>query len=270
VILGATTSHKFQIVYGAASAVDLEVSGSVVVVSSASPPVFDGTNTGPFILASLTTAAGATADIVAGIASTKTRITECSVRNKDSSNSVTVTPRRTDGSQTTDGITVTLLPGEAYVYNGSIWMHMDSNGGLYPSVGNSATQAEMEAGTATNKYVTPQGVNWHPGACKAWAKHAFSGAVPQMSATWNVTSVTDSGPSRATPVIATDFSSANYAVTVSVEVASTTYSATTMCLIPVVRFGTQAAGTFTIDVVEIDIGQATDPAAVHWMAFGDQ
>jgi hypothetical protein len=128
----------------------------------------------------------------------------------------------------------------------------------------------MEAGTATDRFVTPQGVNWHPGVVKAWAKHAVSGGVPQMTVSWNVTSVTDSGACRAAPVIATDFSSANYAILYGFECNTTTYSATTVALIQTVRNGTQAAGGFTMDLLEIDIGQTTDPASWHWAALGDQ
>jgi hypothetical protein len=263
-ILGATTSHKLQLVYGAAAATDLEVSGSVVVVSTASPPVGDGTNTAPFILASLTNTAGATADIVAGIASTKTRITECSVRNKDGSNSVTVTPRRTDGSQTTDGLTVTLLPGEAYCYNGSIWLHFDSNGGLYPSVGNAATQAEMEAGAATNKYVTPQGVNWHPGAAKFWV--VFTGNSTTILASWNMTSITDGATGISTVTIATDFSSANWCVQATAEGTASTVAATRLP-----SCNTIAAGS--IIVFTCDAGAtpaAQDTVRTHVVGYGDQ
>jgi hypothetical protein len=91
-----------------------------------------------------------------------------------------------------------------------------------------------------------------------------------MTVTWNVTSVTDSAVSRVTPVIATDFSSVNYSVNATAEAATTTYSATTTCLICIIRNATQTATQFSIDLLEIDIGQATDPAAWHWQAFGDQ
>ena len=268
-LLGASTSFKLQLVYSAAAAVDLEVSGSVVVVSNASPPVVDGTNTLPFTLASLTNTAGATADLVSGIASTKSRIIDCCIRN-NSANDNSVTIRRTDGTNNVLNEKMNLLAGECAVYNGAIWLHKDTNGAIYPSVGNAATQAEMEAGTATTKYVTPQGVNWHPGVCKAWAKHTVSAGVPQMTKTWNVTSVTDSAACRVAPVIATDFSSADYAVVYGFECNTTTYSATTTALIPTIRNATLAAGGFTIDLVEIDIGQTTDPASWHWLAFGDQ
>lgn len=267
-LLGAGTGHKLQLVYSAAASVDLEVSGSVVVVSSASPPVFDGTNTGPFILASLTTAAGATADIVSGIASTKSRIRECTIRNKDASNANTITIRRTDGTNTTDTVTMTLLAGESAVYNGAVWLHYDTNGAIYPSVGNAATQAEMEGGTATNKYVTPQGVNWHPGACKAWVKAGITG---NILASWNITSLTDTGTGVMGITIATDFSSVNYACLVAVEATATTWAVanTRECHI---RSATIAAGSVSVDCVDntATTSLVKDPTTWHVAMFGDQ
>lgn len=71
-----------------------------------------------------------------------------------------------------------------------------------------ATQAQMEAATSNTVGVTPLSANWHPGACKAWCKADTAG---NMSASWNMTSVTDVGAGQITFNIATDFSSANWA-----------------------------------------------------------
>lgn len=265
-LVGPSTNNKINVASSAAATV--WIVGSAIVVSTASPPVVDGTNSGQLISASI---GASNRDVLVGAASMIKRLTEMSIRNAHASTSTDITVTRTDGSNTPEVIKCTLLAGEELLYNqAGSWLHYDSNGALYPSVGNSATQAEMEAGTATNKYVTPQGMNWHPGVAKAWAKHAVSGGVPQMTVSWNVTSVTDSAVCRAAPVIATDFSSANYALAVTVEPATTTYSATTTALCIVVRNGTLAAGGFTMDVLEFDIGQTTDPASWHWIAFGDQ
>jgi hypothetical protein len=223
----------------------------------------------PLIIASIT--GTTTTTIVTGAASLIKRVMEMTLRNNHASTSCDVTITREDGTNTNTVVKVTLLAGEWLTYNGaSSWLHYDSNGGLYPSVGNSATQAEMEAGTSTSKYVTPQGVNWHPGVAKAWAKSLVTATVPQMTVTWNITSITDSAVCRVAPVIATDFSSANYAIMYGFECNTTTYSATTTALIQCVRNATQAVGGFTMDLVEIDIGQTTDPAAWHWVCFGDQ
>lgn len=266
-LLGASTSHKLQLVYSAAAAVDLEVSGSVVVISTASPPVVDGTNTLPFVLASLTNTAGATADLVSGIASTKSRIIECSIHN-NSANSNAVTVRRTDGTNTADVENFTLLAGETAVWNGALWLHKDSNGAIYPSVGNAATQAEMEAGTAANKYVTPQGVNWHPGACKAWV---VAGVTANILASWNITSLTDTGTGVMGITIATDFSSVDYCCNVSVEATATTWAIanTRECHI---RSATRAAGTISVDCVDNTptTSLVKDPSTWHVSMYGDQ
>lgn len=263
-IVGPSISDKVQIVTSAAA--DIESTIHWISVDTSTPPVVQDVDSST--LASITTAT--TTDALVGAASTKKRVGWWSLRNNHGSTSCDVTIRAVDGTNTVDIIKCTLLAGEALHFTGSTWIHYDTNGGMYPSVGNAASQAEMEAGTATDKYVTPQGANWHPGVAKAWAKHAVSGGVPQMTVTWNVTSVTDSAVCRVAPVIATDFSSANYVINYGFECNTTTYSATTTALIQTIRNATQAVGGFTIDLVEIDIGQTTDPAAWHWVAFGDQ
>jgi hypothetical protein len=269
-LIGSSTSHILQIVTATGgSSIDFQF--DVIAVSTASPPVVDGDEFqhAPPAANPITTAT--TTPAVTGAASLIKRVMKGSIRNNHGSVTEIVTVQKTDGSETATIIHATLLAGEALLMNEvGTWLHYDVNGGIYPSVGNAATQAEMEAGTATNKYVTPQGVNWHPGVAKAWAKHTVTGAVPQMTVTWNVTSVTDSATCRVSPVIATDFSSANYAVMANAEAATTTYSATTTSLICVIRNATLAAGGFTLDLLECDIGQATDPASWHWVAFGDQ
>ena len=255
------------------SAADIEPNISVMQVDGASPPVvqiISASLNGP--RASITTATTTTVIDATGITNGHVlNWKHGSFYNNHATQATTLRVEHNDGTVTSILANVNLLAGETLVFTqGGVWLHYDSNGAVYPSVGNAASQAEMEAGTATDKFVTPQGVNWHPGVCKAWGKHAVSGAVPQMTATWNVTSVTDSGVSRVTPVIATDFSSANYAISANAEAATTTYSATTTCLICIIRNATPSVTQFTIDLLEIDIGQATDPAAWYWSAFGDQ
>lgn len=127
-MLGAGTGHKLQITTSAIS--DIEVSGSKVVVSNATPPVPDGTNTGPILPANFTTAAGPT-DIVAGVASAITRIDELQVRNNHATVACDVTLTRTDGTNPSTVYKCTLLPGESLSYSGGMWVHYDANGGIY-------------------------------------------------------------------------------------------------------------------------------------------
>jgi hypothetical protein len=266
-LLGSSTSHKVQVVVGTTGA-DIEISASVVLVSTASPPVVDGTNTAPIVRPSVTT--NVTDDSVVGTASKITRLMEMQVRNNHASTTTDITVQRTDGTSTTTVYKATLLAGESITYNGaSTWLHYDTNGAIYPSVGNSATQAEMEAGTATNKYVTPQGVNWHPGVAKFWLRGDTAGG---LTANWNVTSLTDTGTGVMGITIATDFSSATgYCCQVSVEATATTWAVanTRECHI---RNATLAAGTVSVDCIDntATTSLVKDPSSWHVMGFGDQ
>ena len=260
------TADILRVVTG--SAADLEAHVSAMEADNAAPPVVQDivrTNTASITTATTTTILDCTT------ANRRRNVKHVNLYNNHASQATTCRVEHSDGTNAEVLANVNLLAGESLVLTeGGVWLHYDSNGGLYPSVGNSASQAEMQGATATDRYVTPNAMTWHPGVCKAWGKHAVSGAVPQMTATWNVTSVTDSGVSRVTPVIATDFSSANYSIQATAEAATTTYSATTTCLICVIRNATPSVTQFTLDLLEIDIGQATDPAAWYWSAFGDQ
>ena len=265
-LVGSSTSHKIQVVTSAAA--DIEVTGSYITISTASPPVVQGTSVLPVILASITTAT--TTDILAGAASQIERCMEMALRNNHASTACDVTIQRTDGTNTNTVIKATLLAGEALVYNGGSWLHYDINGAIYPSVGNAATQAEMEAGTASNKYVTPQGVNWHPGACKCWGK--ANGAGTSLIVNWNVTSITDTGTGQLTVNIGTDFSSADYAAVTSVERVSTSLAVANVDNGGMFRNATMAAGSFQIenydDTATTHVAQ--DPSSYFWACFGDQ
>lgn len=126
-LLGAGTTHKLELITSAAA--DIEVSGSKVVVSQATPPVVDGSNTGAFVLASITSAV--TQALVSGIASTTTRIDELQARNNHATVACDLTFQRTNGTDTSTCYKVTLLPGESVSYAGGVWTHYDVNGGVY-------------------------------------------------------------------------------------------------------------------------------------------
>ena len=263
-LLGASVNNKIEVVTDASADIEVDVSW---MDASTSTWAVNGGDSDP--LTSITTAT--TTPIKTGAASTLRSIRNLSLRNNHASTSCNITVQKTDGTDTVTLFKCNLLAGELAVRTATgQWLHYDANGGIYPSIGAAASQAEMEAGTATDRYVTPQGVNWHPGVCKSWAKSKLSAGVPQMTVTWNMTSITDSAVCRVTPVIATDFSGADYVILYGFECNTTTYSATTTALIPTVRNATPTATQFTIDLVEIDIGQTTDPASWFWACWGDQ
>ena len=78
-----------------------------------------------------------------------------------------------------------------------------------------ATQANMETGTATNLVVTPGRQHFHPAMPKAWAYVVVDGTTPTLTASYNVTSVTDNGVGDFTINLTNAMSSANYAVVAS-------------------------------------------------------
>jgi hypothetical protein len=123
-----------------------------------------------------------------------------------------------------------------------------------------ASQSTMETATNNTNMVTPLAVNWHPGVAKAWVKADASGNV---LASHNITSVTDTATGRITVTIATDFSSANYAVVASVSQAGA------VIRWPYLLNSAIAAGSFEIQNRDT-AGAAADPDAWYAACFGDQ
>jgi hypothetical protein len=270
VLVGSTTSHKLQVVTSAAA--DIEVAASVVAVSTATPPVVDGSVLGPILLASITTAVASPGTaIVTGAASLIKRVTELSLRNNHASTACDVTIERADGTNTETVVKASLLAGESLVYTGGTWLHYDVNGAIYPSVGNAATQAEMEAGTSTSKYVTPQGVNWHPGTAKCWGKAAGAGTT--LHANWNLAGIADTGTGRLGWTIGTDFSDTHWAALTSLQRVATSLAVASVDI---------GGGLFrnagqTAAVIESEnfdetatTNVAQDPEFYYMAGFGDQ
>jgi hypothetical protein len=239
----------------------------VDILDSAAPPVVqfvDVVNTANITTVTTTTILDCTT------ANHARRVLYASAKNNHASVTETVEFVHSDGTTVRSLIKATLLAGEALIYNGvGTWLHYDTNGALYPSVGNSATQAEMEAGTATNKYVTPQGVKWHPGVAKFWLRGDTAAG---LTSNWNVTSLTDTGTGVMGVTIATDFSSATgWSCQVSVEATATTWAVanTRECHI---RNATLAAGTVSVDCVDntATTSLVKDPSSWHVVGYGDQ
>ena len=122
-----------------------------------------------------------------------------------------------------------------------------------------ATQAQMEAASASTVFATPGNTNWHPGVAKVWIKAAGNGSAATVS--HNITSVTDNGAGDLTVTIATDFSGADYVIVASVDWTS-----------GVGKFCTvtgPVAGAFTLKSFNA-AGGAGDPDAYFAVCFGDQ
>lgn len=243
---------------------------SAVTANSSSPPAVDSfPNLGP--AAAITTATTTQVIDTSGITSGyNVNVKAGFVRNDHASASDTVTMQVNDGTNTSVIIKVLLLAGELLVLTqNGMWLHYDSNGAIYPSVGNAASQAEMEAGTATDRYVTPQGVNWHPGVCKAWGKAVGNGT--SLTVNWNISSISDTATGRLGVNIGTDFSSANYSITASLERSVTSLTATGV-EDHAIRNASPAAGSFEIESYDQTaiLFAAQDPSNYFWACHGDQ
>lgn len=123
-----------------------------------------------------------------------------------------------------------------------------------------ATQSDQETATSTTTYVSPGRQQFHPSAAKVWIKCDAAGSI---QASYNVTSITDDGTGLVTVTIATDFSSANYAIT------ATAFENTTADQMRIIGIAAQAAGSFQgkcVNQTPIKI----DPISWYFSAFGDQ
>lgn len=119
-----------------------------------------------------------------------------------------------------------------------------------------ATQAEQEAGTVTDKIVAPGRQHFHESAAKAWGNVTQSGGTYTLQSSYNVTSINKTATGTVTITIATDFSSANYAVVATVNEVGGYVTASSL-----------AAGTFVIEI-RTDAGVSAE-AGFSFMCFGD-
>jgi hypothetical protein len=128
-----------------------------------------------------------------------------------------------------------------------------------------ATQADQETATSLTAAVPPGRQQFHPSACKAWAKLTFAGS---SDAAYNLSSVTDVATGIVGPNWDTDFSSANYALTVSPKIDAT--GATSGALTAMVDDTSFAGGGARVRAVRISDGASVDITQLMVSAFGDQ
>lgn len=167
---------------------------------------------------------------------------------------------------------LTIISGDVTITGGggsAVHTFPGSTDTLMGQTTNLAAQSDQETGTSTTTYVSPGRQQFHPSAAKFWAD--IVGAGTSINASYNVTSITDTGAGDVAITIATDFSSANYAVVASVERNNSTTTVTSDKKV-VIKSGTQAAGsvslqcwdsTATNNVIE-------DPSSYYVVGFGDQ
>jgi len=112
------------------------------------------------------------------------------------------------------------------------------------TVAGAATQTEMEAATSSAVFSAPAVQQYHPGHPKGWVYYdQLTG--PSVVASYNVTSVTDSGTGLFIVNWDVDFSSANYST-----VASTSGAGGGNSLVGIGETGTKAAGTTQFGTVQ--------------------
>lgn len=127
-----------------------------------------------------------------------------------------------------------------------------------------ATQAQQEAASSNVVAVTPGTQKFHPSAAKGWA---YYNTGTTINASFNASSITDTGAGDQTVNWTTAFSSTAYApfampVDQSAEAAATTF---------VCKTHTLAAGTTRVMSLRVSDGVRTDPSiGTCVVAFGDQ
>lgn len=220
-------------------------------------------------------------DMIAAPASGYVRnVKEATWYNAHASTSCTITVQVDRSATTYIELAILLLAGETLKYAEGVFFHYDVSGGVYgPSLPAASTtvagaievadQTEMESASATDKAVTPGRQQYHPSAVKAWGKASGDGTT--LNASYNIASLTDTGPGQLTWNIDVDFSGAHYSVTASVERSSTSLSVTNLKFVNI-RNATQAAGSVLTECYDGTATTATqeDPSAYHIQCCGDQ
>lgn len=126
-----------------------------------------------------------------------------------------------------------------------------------------AAQSDQETGTSLTTTVPPGRQQFHPSAAKAWGRVTVSGGVPTLQESYNITSITDDGVGLTTVTIATDFSTAGYAISLSVIRAAAGAIG--------LQVAAQAAGTFQVRAILSSDGTASDSYdGFYFVCFGDQ
>lgn len=265
IVLRATTDAIKVQATTTGSAIDCHV--SAMEADNAVPPVIQDivrVNTASIVDTTLTTILDCTT------ANRRRNVKKISIFNTHATVATVIEVTHTDGTTIETLAKVNLLVGELLLFTqGGHWVHYDSNGGVYPSVGNKASQAEVEAATADDKYLTPLSVNWHPGVCKCWGKAV--GAGTSLTVNWNTAGIVDTGTGRLGVTIGTDFSSANYAISANLERTVTSLTATGV-EDHAIRNASPAAGTFEIESYDQTaiLFAAQDPQNYFWQCHGDQ
>jgi hypothetical protein len=136
-------------------------------------------------------------------------------------------------------------------YNGSTWQN-------FVTESDAASQAEMEAATATNRYVTPAGMKNNPAVPKALLYVTYSAGVPTLVATSvNIAGITDNGSGDLSWTYTTALSAVGAAVPGAVDA-----NVTVVTLTSHLTTGGRA-------IITNSAGANKDPTSVSIAIYGD-
>lgn len=124
-----------------------------------------------------------------------------------------------------------------------------------------ATQAQQETASSTAVFVTPGRQQYHPGHPKLWLRCDNNGGT---TASYNITSITDTGTGIVDVTVATDFSSSSWTPVVCGIGSSNN-------VLTMIDDGTPpAAGTYRIRNLNAGTSGAADAVGYCSVGFGDQ
>lgn len=138
--------------------------------------------------------------------------------------------------------------------------------GFNASSVSAAVQADQETATSTTTYVSPGTQQYHPSAAKFWAIVTANGTT--LSASYNLTSRTDTGTGDLLLTIATDFSSANWVHAMGMNGIIVTSAGSSSSPYPYT--GTKAAGTIQLLCRSGTAGSSDPNSSWSCVGFGDQ
>jgi hypothetical protein len=135
-----------------------------------------------------------------------------------------------------------------------------------------ALQADMEAGTALNRFATAGNLKWHDGVAKAWCFTIYAAGVPNSPGqdSYNISSVTDQAVGKATFNFTTAFSSANYSAQSNNTYVGTSSSGEFSCVDDAVAQATTSVCIRSMQTGASGNATLQDIAAFHLAVFGDQ
>lgn len=165
------------------------------------------------------------------------------------------------GSDTIDGSTSITLS------NQNDWVILQSDGSTTWSVVSrgsppaAASQAQQEAGTATDVYTSPGRQQFHQSAAKAWV--SFNGSSMATIASYNVSGLTDNGSGDYTVTWDTNFSSSAYVVVAAGEEIGSNS-------VPNASITQSSRANGSVGITTANGAGSIGDHAVHIAAFGDQ